>query len=57
MSVDTIKHWRIGDVEIARLVEVNAWEDDITMLLPDATPQFVQQFQWLQPHFATPDGR
>ena len=57
MSVDTIKHWRIGDVEIARLVEVNAWEDDITMLLPDATPQFVQQFKWLQPHFATPDGR
>ena len=57
MSVDTIKHWRIGDVEIARLVEVNAWEDDITMLLPDATPQFVQQFQWLQPHFATPDGK
>src|SRR3981189_3528508 len=27
------------------------------MLLPDATPQYVQQFGWLLPHFATPDGR
>ncbi len=57
MSVDTIRHWRIGDVGIARIVEVNAWEDDITMLLPDATPAFVQQFGWLRPHFATADGR
>jgi len=57
MSADTIRHWRIGDVEIARIVEVNAWEDDITMLLPEATPAFVQQFDWLRPHFATEDGR
>jgi len=57
MATDTIRHWRIGDVEIARIVEVDAWEDDITMLLPEATPAFVQQFQWLRPHFATADGR
>jgi glyoxylase-like metal-dependent hydrolase (beta-lactamase superfamily II) len=57
MAAENIKHWRVGDVEIARIVEVNAWEDDITMLLPDATPEYVQQFQWLQPHFATPEGR
>jgi glyoxylase-like metal-dependent hydrolase (beta-lactamase superfamily II) len=57
MAAEHIRHWRIGDVEIARIVEVNGWEDDITMLLPDATPQYVQQFGWLQPHFATPDGK
>lgn len=57
MAVETIKHWRIGNVDIARIVEVNAWEDDITMLLPEATPGYVQQFKWLLPHFATPDGR
>ncbi|MET0280009.1 MAG: MBL fold metallo-hydrolase [Steroidobacteraceae bacterium] len=56
MAVETIRHWQVGDVEIARIVEVDAWEDDITMLLPEATPQFVQQFPWLLPHFATPDG-
>jgi glyoxylase-like metal-dependent hydrolase (beta-lactamase superfamily II) len=57
MAVEHIKHWRVGDVEIARIVEVNGWEDDITMLLPDATPEYVQQFGWLQPHFATPAGK
>lgn len=57
MAVENIRHWRIGDVEVARIVEVNAFEDDISMLLPDATAQFVQQFGWLRPHFATPDGR
>ena len=57
MAAEHIKHWRVGDVEIARIVEVNAWEDDITMLLPDATPAFVQQYKWLQPHCATADGK
>jgi glyoxylase-like metal-dependent hydrolase (beta-lactamase superfamily II) len=57
MAVENIRHWRVGDVEVARIVEVNAFEDNISMLLPDATPEFVQQFGWLRPHFATPDGR
>jgi glyoxylase-like metal-dependent hydrolase (beta-lactamase superfamily II) len=57
MAVENIRHWRIGDVEVARIVEVDAFEDNISMLLPDATPEFVQQFGWLRPHFATPDGR
>ena len=39
MSIETIKHWQVGDVHIARIVEVNAWEDDITMCCPDATPE------------------
>ncbi len=57
MAKEHIKHWKIGDVEIARIVEVNGWEDDITMLLPDATPEYVKEFSWLLPHFATPDGK
>ncbi len=57
MAAEHIRHWKIGDVDVARIVEVNAWEDDITMLLPDATPEFVQQLKWLHPHFATADGK
>jgi len=57
MAAEHIRHWQIGDVTIARIVEVNGWEDDITMLLPDADPAFVQGFPWLRPHFATPEGR
>ncbi len=57
MAIEHVKHWKVGDVEIARLVEVNNWEDDIAMLLPDATPELAQQFQWLRPHFVTAAGR
>ena len=57
MAAEHIRHWRVGDVDIARIVEVYGFEDDISMLLPDATPEYVRQFGWLQPHFATPDGR
>jgi glyoxylase-like metal-dependent hydrolase (beta-lactamase superfamily II) len=56
MAVEHIRHWKIGDVEVARIVEVNAFEDNIAMLLKDETAQFVRQFRWLQPHFATPEG-
>jgi len=57
MAAEHIRHWRVGDVDIARIVEVYGFEDDISMLLPEATPQFVRQFGWLLPHFATPEGR
>ena len=57
MSIQTMRTWKIGDVEITRIVEVNNWEDDITMLLPDATPQTVLAYPWLQPHYATPQGK
>ena len=42
MSAEHIRHWRIGDVEVARIVEVNAFEDNISMLLKDETAEFVQ---------------
>jgi glyoxylase-like metal-dependent hydrolase (beta-lactamase superfamily II) len=57
MARENIRHWKIGDVEVARIVEVNNWEDDIAMLLPDGKPEYVQKFPWLVPHFATPAGR
>ena len=57
MAAEHIRHWKIGDVEVARIVEVNNWEDDIAMLLPDGKPEYVQKFPWLLPHFATPAGK
>ena len=57
MTVETMRTWTIGEVEITRIVEVNSWEDDITMLLPDATPETVLAYPWLQPHFATAEGK
>ena len=57
MAIEHMRTWKIGDVEITRLVEVNAWEDDISMLLPAATPATVQAYPWLMPHYATPAGK
>jgi glyoxylase-like metal-dependent hydrolase (beta-lactamase superfamily II) len=57
MAAEHIRHWNIGDVEIARIVEVDGFVDDISMLLPDATPEYLQKFGWLVPHFATPEGK
>jgi len=56
MAAENIRHWRVGDVEIARIVEVNAFEDNISMLLKDETAENVRQHAWLRPHFATPEG-
>ena len=57
MVAHHIKHWKVGEVEIARIVEVNAFEDDLAMLLKDGTPEMMRRHAWLQPHFATPDGK
>jgi len=57
MAIENLHTWKIGDVEITRIVEVNAWEDDITMLWPDASPDDVLKYPWLQPHWATPEGK
>ena len=57
MSVAHLKTWRIGRVEITRVVEVWKWEDDIGMALEGGTPAIVLAQPWLQPHHATPEGR
>jgi glyoxylase-like metal-dependent hydrolase (beta-lactamase superfamily II) len=57
MAAEHIRKWQIGDVEIVRIVEVNAHEDPFTMLSEDLTPEIAKQHRWLMPHFATPEGR
>jgi glyoxylase-like metal-dependent hydrolase (beta-lactamase superfamily II) len=56
MAIEHIKHWQVGDVQIARIAEIYGFEDNMSMLLKDATAEFVKQFAWLRPHFATPEG-
>jgi len=57
MAAEHIRKWQIGDVEVVRIVEVNAHEDPFTMLSADITPEIAKKHDWLVPHFATPDGR
>tara|TARA_R110000868_G_scaffold75153_6_gene217106 strand:+ start:3888 stop:4739 length:852 start_codon:yes stop_codon:yes gene_type:complete len=51
-------NWTIGDVKITRIVEI---EVAIPLggegsMVVKATPEALQKINWLQPHFATPEG-
>jgi glyoxylase-like metal-dependent hydrolase (beta-lactamase superfamily II) len=50
--------WKVGDVSITKLVEVEAAMAAGTpgSILPDAHPAAVREIGWLVPHFATPEG-
>jgi glyoxylase-like metal-dependent hydrolase (beta-lactamase superfamily II) len=48
--------WKIGNVEIARVVEVVS-PTPATMLVPQATPDAIRDLHsWLKPHFLDDDG-
>lgn len=48
--------WRIGDVTITRIVEIEA-TGGMSRIIPDATRDRVQEIPWLYPHFADNEGR
>jgi glyoxylase-like metal-dependent hydrolase (beta-lactamase superfamily II) len=57
MAIEHMKTWKVGGVEITRLVEVWKWEDDIWMVLEDSKPPICQTQPWLLPNHVTPEGR
>jgi glyoxylase-like metal-dependent hydrolase (beta-lactamase superfamily II) len=57
MAVQNIGRWRVGEVEIFSIPEVIALNDDVKVLLENATPALLLKYPWLQPHYATADGR
>jgi glyoxylase-like metal-dependent hydrolase (beta-lactamase superfamily II) len=48
--------WRIGDVTITRIVEIEA-TGGMSRILPDATREEIKRIPWLYPHFADENGR
>jgi glyoxylase-like metal-dependent hydrolase (beta-lactamase superfamily II) len=56
MAKENIKNWKVGDVDVVRIVEINAHQDPFTMLSPDFTPEIAKRHGWLVPNFATPEG-
>jgi len=48
--------WQVGDVKVTRVVELEM-AGGSKFILPDATPQEVQPIDWMQPHFATAEGK
>src|SRR5580698_1723811 len=52
----TMLTWRIGDVTVTRIVELEVTGGS-RFILPDATRDAVLPIAWLRPHFADEDGR
>ncbi len=48
--------WRIGDVTVTRVVEIEA-TGGMSRILPDATRERLQEISWLYPHFVDENGR
>jgi glyoxylase-like metal-dependent hydrolase (beta-lactamase superfamily II) len=57
MAKSNVGRWRIGDVEVFSIPEVVSFNDDIGVLLDNATPDLIRKYPWLQPHYATPEAR
>jgi len=56
VSAHPVLRWKIGDVRVTRLVEIEM-TSSATWLLPDATSENLARETWLQPHFADDQGR
>lgn len=56
MAVEDIQSWKIGDVEVYSIVEIAHHSDPIAFLLEGGTPELMKQYDWLFPHYATPEG-
>ena len=48
--------WRVGNVKISKVVEMELAGAPSDMILKGLTPAEVQAVPWLQPYFATPEG-
>ncbi len=48
--------WQIGDYTVTRVVEMEV-PGGTKFILPDATKEAALELEWMQPHFATPEGR
>ena len=48
--------WRIGDVTVTRIVELEAIGGS-RFILPDASPEVCKPIAWMQPHFADETGK
>lgn len=51
-----MQSWRIGDVTVSKLVELEM-TGGTRFLLPQATPEEIKPIAWLQPHFADENGK
>jgi glyoxylase-like metal-dependent hydrolase (beta-lactamase superfamily II) len=56
MGDPQIRHWNIGDVKITRIVEMTD-PIDWSAVFAEGSSEYFKRYDWLTPHFTTPDGQ
>ncbi len=54
-AVERTQRWRVGDIKITKVVEIEA-PGPASWIVPKATPENLLAESWLQPHFCDADG-
>ena len=57
MGTGKFLSWQVGGVRITRVAELGGQPFPGTFMFPACTPELVQRYGWLRPHFAHEDGR
>lgn len=57
MALEHLKRWQIGAVEVVRIVEIDAHVRAMSGLFLDGDERTVLRHDWLQPRFATAEGK
>jgi glyoxylase-like metal-dependent hydrolase (beta-lactamase superfamily II) len=57
MAAKDIRHWKVGKVQVSRIVELNAQRTDVSDLYVDGPPDLAGKYPWLRPYFASADGQ
>lgn len=52
----TARSWTVGEVRVTEIPEITT-TSAAHWLLPDAVAEKVQEVAWMQPHYATPEGK
>jgi glyoxylase-like metal-dependent hydrolase (beta-lactamase superfamily II) len=57
MAAKDIKRWSVGRVTVTRIVERSPFDIPVAALFQDETEELLRPFEWLRPHFVSPEGR
>lgn len=56
MAASDLKTWTVGDVKVTRVVERAPINSLVSMMFSDDTAELLKPYDWLRPHFISPEG-
>lgn len=57
MNTQYVKHWRVGQVQVTRIVEIFPFQVPASDLFAEGSADIIQRHPWLLPHHASADGQ